>query len=72
MKVYAIPGKTLCPIRIQMSDDDVVAAIQVRDEDDIPFYWLLISPAIAQQMVEELGMKVVFTLPDTPDAQLTP
>ncbi len=70
MKVYHIPSKPACPIRIQMSDNEEVAAIQVRDEQGYAFYWVLISPELASKMVEELEMKLAYALPDTPDHQV--
>lgn len=70
MKVYHIPGKSTCPLRVQTSDDLVAAAIQVRDPDGAPFYWLIISPQLARLLIEEHGMKVAFELPDTPADQL--
>ena len=69
MKVYRI-FKSNCPLRIQMSDDGVVAAIQCRGEDDVPFYWLPISPQLARQFILEHRMKVTYELPDTPEAQI--
>jgi len=54
-----------------MSDDALVCAIQVRDEQGYAFYWLLISPELAKRMIEEQGMRVLYTLPDTPEAQIT-
>jgi hypothetical protein len=71
MKVYHIPGKPLCPIRIQMSDDELVAALQVRDEQGCAFYWLLTRPETARQIIQEHGMTVAYTLPDTPKGQIT-
>ena len=53
-----------------MSDDGVVCAIQVRDEHGYAFYWLLISPNLANLMIKELEMKIAYTLPDTPDGQI--
>lgn len=70
MKVFHVPLKPKCPLRIQMSDDEVVAAIQVRDEQGYPFYWQLISPETARRLIEELGMKVVYNLPDTTEDQV--
>lgn len=71
MKVFHIPSRPTCPLRIQMSDDEVVSAIQVRDEQGYAFYWLLISTAIAKKLIEEHGMTVLYKLPDTPEAQVT-
>lgn len=71
MKVYHIAKKPTCPLRIQMSDDELVAAIQVRDEHGFAFYWLLLRPETARQIIEEHGMTIVFTLPDTPEQQIT-
>ena len=70
MKVYHVPGKPLCPVRIQMSDDGAVCAIQVRDDQGYAFYWLLISFDLASLMIKELGMAVAYTLPDTPESQI--
>lgn len=70
MKVYHVPHKPLCPLRVQMSDDGIVATIQVRDEQGFPFYWELISPAAAELLIRDLGMKVLLILPDTPDDQI--
>jgi len=53
-----------------MSDDEQVAAIQCRGEDDVPFYWLPISIELARMIVLEHGMKVVYELPDTPESQV--
>ncbi len=72
MKVFHIPHKPRCPIRIQMSDDEVVAALQIRDEDGFAFSWLLVSPELARAMIAEFGMKVVLELPDTPQDQVLP
>jgi hypothetical protein len=72
VKVYHIPGKASCPLRVQMSDDGVVAAIQVRDEEGCPFYWLLVSPEVARLLIEEHSMKVVYELPDGPADQVLP
>lgn len=69
MKIYRI-HKSPCPFRIQMSDDEQVAAIQFRGEDDVPFYWLPISIELARMIVLEHGMKVVYELPDTPESQI--
>jgi hypothetical protein len=69
LKVYRIP-KSPCPLRVQMSDDEQAAAIQCRGEDDVPFYWLPVSTELARMMILEHGMKVIFELPDTPDAQI--
>jgi hypothetical protein len=71
LKVYQIPGSR-CPLRIQMSDDEQVAAIQCRGEDDVPFYWLPLSAEVAKMIVLEHRMKPVFELPDTPECQITP
>lgn len=54
-----------------MSDDEVVSAIQVRDEQGYAFYWLLIKTETAKAIIEEHEMKVLYTLPDTPEAQVT-
>lgn len=54
-----------------MSDDELVCAIQVRDEQDYAFYWLLIKTATAKALIEEHEMKVAYSLPDTPEAQVT-
>lgn len=54
-----------------MSDDELVSAIQIRDEQGYAFYWLLVCPETAQKIIEEHGMTIAFTLPDTPDAQVT-
>jgi hypothetical protein len=53
-----------------MSDDEQAAAIQCRGEDDVPFYWLPVSIELARMLILEHGMKVVYELPDTPDAQI--
>jgi len=53
-----------------MSDDELVAAIQVRDEQGFAFYWLLLRPETARLVIEEHGMRVLMTLPDTPEAQV--
>lgn len=71
MKVYHIASRPRCPLRIQMSDDELVCAIQVRDEQDYAFYWLLIKTATAKALIEEHEMKVAYSLPDTPEAQVT-
>ncbi len=70
MKVYHIPSRPSCPLRIQMSDDELVAAIQVRDENGFAFYWLLVAPDTARAIIKENGMKVAFELPDTPEDQI--
>lgn len=70
MKVYHVPSKPSCPIRIQMSDDGAVSAIQVRDDQGYAFYWLLISLDLANRLIIELEMKVAYTLPDTPEGQI--
>lgn len=70
MKVYHIPSRPSCPLRIQMSDDELVAAIQVRDESGYAFYWLLVAPDTARAIIRENGMKVVYELPDTPEGQI--
>ncbi len=70
MKVYHIKGKPSCPIRVQVSDDELVAALQVRDEQGHAFYWLLVRPETARQIIDEHGMTVVFSLPDTPSDQI--
>lgn len=72
LKVYHIPNRPTCPIRIQMSDDEVVAAIQVRDESGYAFYWLLVSTEVARKLIEEHRMEVLFRLPDTADSQVLP
>jgi hypothetical protein len=66
MKVYHIPGKPSCPLRVQTSDDLVAAALQVRDAEGCPFYWLIITPELAQLLIREHGMVTIFELPDTP------
>jgi hypothetical protein len=71
VKVYHIPSKPSCPLRIQMSDDELVAAIQVRDEGGYAFYWLLVAPDTARAIIKENGMRVVYELPDTPEEQIT-
>lgn len=71
MKVFHVTVKPHCPFRIQMSDDELVAAMQFRDTDGVPFYWMLITPELARRLIEEFGMTVAFTLPDTPDAQVS-
>lgn len=70
MKVYHIAKKPSCPLRIQMSDDELVSAIQVRDEQGGAFYWLIIRPETAKAIVEEHGMTVLMNLPDTPESQI--
>jgi hypothetical protein len=70
VKVYHIPSRPTCPLRVQMSDDELVAAIQVRDEQGFAFYWLLLRPETARQIIDEHGMRVLMTLPDTPEAQV--
>jgi hypothetical protein len=72
MKVFYVPNKPRCPLRVQMSDDGQVAAIQVRDEQGYAFYWLLITPELARQLILETGMKVVLELPDTPGGMIIP
>jgi hypothetical protein len=69
VKVYQIPNSP-CPLRIQTSDDGQAASIQCRGEDDVPFYWLPISIEVAQMIVLEHQMKIVYELPDTPEAQI--
>lgn len=64
MKVYWVPSKPTCPLRVQMSDDGLVAALQVRDEEGFPFYWLLVTPQLARMLIDEQGMKVILDLPD--------
>lgn len=71
MKVYHIPKRQSCPLRIQMSDDEVVSAIQVRDEQGYAFYWLLIKTETAKAIIAEHEMRILYTLPDTPEAQVT-
>lgn len=71
MKVYQIPGSR-CPLRIQMSDNELTAAIQCRGEDDVPFYWLPVSTEVARMLIIEHQMKVVYELPDTPKDQVLP
>lgn len=70
MKVYRIPSKPLCPLRVQISDNEVAAAIQCRDQDDVPFYWLPVSPELANLIIKEFNMKVGFHLPDNPKDQI--
>lgn len=70
MKVYHIPTRPRCPLRIQMSDDGLVAAIQVRDEEGYAFYWLLVSSEVAHKIIEEHSMTILYTLPDTPGDQI--
>jgi hypothetical protein len=69
MKVYWIPNSK-CPLRIQVSDDEVAAAIQCRGEDDVPFYWLTISVELARTIILDHGMKIIYELPDTPEGQI--
>jgi hypothetical protein len=71
LKVYHIAKRPTCPLRIQMSDDEVVSAIQVRDEQGYAFYWLLIKTDTAKAIIQEHGMTVAYTLPDTPECQVT-
>lgn len=71
MKVYRIPNSN-CPLRIQMSDNEMAAAIQCRGEDDVPFYWLPVSSEIARMLILEHRMKMIFELPDTPEHQIDP
>lgn len=53
-----------------MSDDELVAAIQVRDEQGYAFYWMLVKIETAKSIIAEHGMTVAYTLPDTPDQQI--
>jgi hypothetical protein len=71
LKVYAIP-KSNCPLRIQISDDEIVACLQFRDERGDPFYWKLVSIDTAKRIIYEFQMTVAFTLPDTPEEQIIP
>ena len=71
MKVYTIEKKPSCPLRIQMSDDELVAAIQVRDEHGYAFYWLLIKTETAMAIIQEHGMTIAYTLLDIPESQIT-
>jgi hypothetical protein len=66
LKVYAIKGSN-CPLRIQISDDEIVACLQFRDERGDPFYWKLVSIDAAKRLIYEFQMTVAFTLPDTPE-----
>jgi hypothetical protein len=70
MRVYAIQ-KSNCPLRVQMSDNEVAAAIQCRGEDGVPFYWLPVSTELAKMLIIEHQMKMIFELPDTPQSQIT-
>lgn len=54
-----------------MSDDELVAAIQVRDEQGYAFYWLLVAPDTARAIIKDNGMTVIYELPDTPEGQVT-
>lgn len=69
LKVYHIP-KSNCPLRIQVSDDEIVYCLQFRSEDGVPFYWKLVTPDTAKRMIYEFQMVVAFSLPDTPDGQV--
>ena len=69
--MYHIASRPTCPLRIQMSDDEVVSAIQVRDEQGYAFYWLLIKTETAKAIIQEHGMRVAYTLPDTPECQVS-
>lgn len=69
MKVYAI-ARSNCPLRIQVSDDEIVACLQFRGEDGSPFYWKLVSIDTARRLIYEFQMTVSFELPDTPDEQI--
>jgi len=60
------------PLRIQISDDEIVACLQFRDEDGAPFYWKLVSPDTAKLLIYEFQMSIVYELPDTPEAQVLP
>jgi len=71
LKVYHIP-KSNCPLRIQVSDDEIVACLQFRDERGDPFYWKNVSIDTAKLLIYEFQMVVAFHLPDTPEAQILP
>jgi hypothetical protein len=71
LKIYQIP-KSNCPLRVQMSDNEVAAAIQCRGEDNVPFYWLPVSTELARMLILEHGMKLIYELPDTPQVQIRP
>lgn len=71
MKVYHIPRSNF-PMRIQISDDEIVSCLQFRDERGDPFYWKNVSIDTAKRLIYEYQMVVCFTLPDTPDAQILP
>ena len=53
-----------------MSDDEIVACLQFRDERGDPFYWKLVSIDTAKRLIFEFQMIVAFTLPDTPEEQI--
>lgn len=69
MKVYHVPRSNL-PLRIQISDDEIVACLQFRDERGDAFYWKNVSIDTAKLLIYELQMTVAFHLPDTPEAQI--
>ena len=71
MRVYHIP-RSNCPLRIQMSDNELAAAIQCRGEDGVPFYWLPVSSELAKMIILEHRMKLVMELPDTPEGMILP
>lgn len=71
MKVYYIP-KSNCPLRVQMSDNELAAAIQCRGEDNVPFYWLPVSRELAKMLILEHQMKIALELPDTPEGTILP
>ncbi len=72
MKVYHVPHKLLCPLRVQMSDDRIVSTLQIRNEEGYPFYWELISTETADRLIVDLKMEVLLELPDTPEEQMLP
>jgi hypothetical protein len=69
VKVYHIP-RSNCPLRIQVSDDEIVYCLQFLGEDRYPFYWKLVTPDTAKRLIYEYQMTVAFTLPDTPEDQI--
>jgi hypothetical protein len=69
VKVYHIP-RSNCPLRIQISDDEIVSCLQFRDERGDPFYWKIVSIDTAKKLIYEFQMVVCMTLPDTPEAQI--
>jgi hypothetical protein len=69
VKIYHVARSNL-PLRIQVSDDEIVACMQFRDERGDPFYWKNVSIDTAKRLIYELQMTVVFELPDTPEAQI--